>query len=566
MFFRRFFGKRKTVTPDVVVSNDSPHAKRTLLWVEDDLFIQQRIKPKLEDMGYAVLTANDPDSAMDLFARHLANISLVILDVMMPSGKRFNEKQTMGGFETGVVLARWIRERSPMMPLVAFSLSTEHEATEWFLRHGSAYVEKSYDGTSLLDCVQTILSTATKGDTTTETIDADPVHVLRPLPIGYRLGRYEVRKSLGQGAMGEVYLCWDDELQRNVAIRVPRRERFKSDKDMEQVLDEARTVAKLRHSNIVSIYDILRLADGTPFIVMEYVEGNSLRQLVNSKRPSVSQIRQVICSVAEALQFAHSAGFVHRDVKPENILLDQDSIPKLADFGLAIHEHNQEQVGGAIAGTVPYMAPEQVRGQADHLDGRTDIWALGVVFYEMLTGQRPFNGESWNEVRDEILNREPTPPRMTDASIPEKFERICLKCLRKPVGERYATARDLMKDLRGEHEVVDWEVALKEVKGDYDLLLELTEVSVEETFPLLQMLEREIIDHSPHLRTTAHTLKGSLKIFGAVTVVELARRMEQCGIAGDFSEANRIFPALKVEVDRVLIELTSWLQEQQPRE
>lgn len=378
----------------------------------------------------------------------------------------------------------------------------------------------------------------------------------------YKLGRYEVRGVLGHGAMGDVYLGWDDELRRKVAIKAPRRDRFKSDKEMEGVLEEARTVAKLRHPNIVSVYDISRTGDGTPFIIMEYVEGVSLRNLMDSEKLSYGRIRKLLRPVAEGLKFAHAAGFVHRDVKPSNILLDKNSIPRLADFGLAIHECAQRHLAGKVAGTIPYMSPEQVRGETHHLDGRADIWALGVVLYEMLAARRPFGGESWNEIVDEILHREPKPPRMVDESIPEDLERICLKCLRKPITERYTTAADLIKDLSAQLGVVNWEAALEVAGGDGEVLNDLVSCAIRDFPDCLVEIRRALSRRdAQRARSIAHTLEV-IRIFGAVEAKELATRMKTCAQSGCFSEAEQLLPALEAEVNRVL----SVLREERKRQ
>ena len=152
--------------------------------------------------------------------------------------------------------------------------------------------------------------------------------------------------------------------------------------------------------------------------------------------------------MAEAASVAHHAGFVHRDLKPNNILIDKESRPHVVDFGLAIHESIQSDRRGESAGTPGYMSPEQVRGETHRLDGRSDLWSAGVILYEMLTGRCPFAGATVDELFDEIKYREPRPPRQIAPHIPAELERICLKCLSKNTRERYTTGGDLASDLR----------------------------------------------------------------------------------------------------------------------
>ena len=265
---------------------------------------------------------------------------------------------------------------------------------------------------------------------------------------GGRIGRYAVQQQLGRGGCGTVYLAWDGDLQRKVAIKVPIRDRFASERAVDIFVSESRTAAQLQHPGIVPVYDVARQEDGTPYVVMKYIDGSSLEQLLDSKKLAYERSAEIVMHVAEAIGYAHADGFVHRDMKPANILLDGKGRPYVADFGLAIHESNQRRRAGEYAGTLPYMAPEQVRREAHRLDGRADIWSLGIILYEMLTGRRPFDGDSQEELVDEILHREPKPPRQIDQAIPAPLERIVLKCCAKKLTDRYTTASDVANDLR----------------------------------------------------------------------------------------------------------------------
>lgn len=258
--------------------------------------------------------------------------------------------------------------------------------------------------------------------------------------------RFEIRELLGRGGYGEVYLATDCQLSRSVALKVPRSDRLRESADLEEFLQEARTAASLRHPGIVTVYDVHSDEDGI-YIVMEFVEGDTLSKHVKRNPPSQSEAVRLMIEMAEAIAYAHERGLVHRDLKSANILVDGQGKIRIADFGLAIHERGQRLLARAAAGTPAYMAPEQVRGETHRLDGRTDIWSLGVIFYWLLTGRRPFDGASEAEVFNEILHREPRPPRQISASISRELERICFKCLAKRMSERYATAHDLVDDL-----------------------------------------------------------------------------------------------------------------------
>lgn len=261
-----------------------------------------------------------------------------------------------------------------------------------------------------------------------------------------KIGRYEIQSQLGQGGFGTVYLARDPDLNRLVAIKVPKFAAGVTDERIQWFLSEARTAAGLNHPAIVAIYEIGRSSDGSCYIVMEYVEGHSLSQEMARGKLPWGQATKIIANAAAAVHYAHKKGLVHRDLKPGNILLNAEGQVKIADFGLAIHEDQQRGRAGERAGTLAYMSPEQVRGEVHRLDGRADVWSLGVIFYELLTGRRPFGGTP-REMADEILNRPPKPPRQIDDAIPAHLAQICLKCLAKEPTDRFETAQDLARAL-----------------------------------------------------------------------------------------------------------------------
>lgn len=260
-----------------------------------------------------------------------------------------------------------------------------------------------------------------------------------------REARYRIVERIGAGGFGVVFKAWDSQLERTVAIKVLKS--GAGEDPAAALLAEARTLAKLDHSAIVPVYDLGRTVGGELLIVSKFIDGSDLKTWLKSHPMTTAQAAHCVAVIAEALDYAHSQGIVHRDVKPGNILLTSSGEAVLSDFGLALHEH-AIGTGNQLVGTPAYMSPEQARSEGHRVDGRSDIYSLGTVFYELLTGQRPFLTQNREELLDFIRNVEVRPPRQIRREIPRELERICLKALAKRSTERYSTAGDMADELR----------------------------------------------------------------------------------------------------------------------
>ena len=321
------------------------------------------------------------------------------------------------------------------------------------------------DDKTLLAEVESLLSSHYSAESFLETpavaevanmIEIEP----KKLEAGKSFGHYEIIKQIGVGGMGEVYLARDKKLDRNVAIKILNEEFSQDESNLQRFVSEAKAASALNHPNILTVYEFGE-AEHARFIVSEYIEGKTLREIIRASRLRLPEILDISIQITGALSAAHKAHLVHRDIKPENIMVRPDDYVKVLDFGLAklVEQKNKSLLSseeptvrhnltakGVVVGTVNYMSPEQARGE--RVDERTDIFSLGVSVYEMLAGKPPFAGGNAIETMGSILNKDPAPLSRITPEVPQELERIINKTLRKDPEERYQTAKDLLIDLK----------------------------------------------------------------------------------------------------------------------
>jgi len=268
---------------------------------------------------------------------------------------------------------------------------------------------------------------------------------------GEKFGRYEIRSKIGEGGMGEVYSAYDAELERKIAIKLLSGEFTTDEERRARFRQEARVISSLNHPNIITIYEIGENEYGS-FLVTEYVEGRTLREVMRRESLTIPKILKLVEQAALALVAAHAERIVHRDIKPENIMVRSDGIVKLLDFGLA--KANLSMNGGegnmtmpgTVMGSARYMSPEQARGL--DVDERTDVWGLGIVMYELLTGRAPFEGKTATDTIAEVIYKEPEPIGQLLPNLPVELQRIIRKALQKDRDERYQSMKDLALDIK----------------------------------------------------------------------------------------------------------------------
>jgi serine/threonine protein kinase len=281
-----------------------------------------------------------------------------------------------------------------------------------------------------------------------------------------RLGKYEILDEIGQGGFATVYLARDTVLGREVALKVLDPLLMRDDTFVERFKREARAAAALQHPNLVTVFD-LGDSDGRLYIAQEYLSGGDLKRLLAERALPLSRVATVVDQVGSALDYAHQRGMIHRDVKPGNILFDERGWARLSDFGIArALSSTRYTTTGAKLGTPEYMAPEQAEGQ--DLDGRTDVYALGVVAYEMITGQVPFSGDTPSAIHYKHVHAPPPPPREVEPTVPERVSEVILKALIKERGGRYASCAEFSEALNAAITLsaqADWKLQLAQVEG-----------------------------------------------------------------------------------------------------
>ena len=325
----------------------------------------------------------------------------------------------------------------------------EHEPSELALALQTLGLHESRTNGSGLEVDEKLREAAVRSFSDGELVVDVGRRLARALESGpQRIGRFELLSQLGVGSFGHVFKARDSELDREVALKVQRSGQLGSAAEDARFLREARSAAQLDHPQIVRLYDSGQTEDGVCYLVTELVEGTTLAETIARRELDHESAARLIAEIAMALQYAHAHGIVHRDIKPSNILIDAAGRPHIADFGLAKRDVGDATMtpDGEVLGTPAYMSPELARGDANAVDARCDVYSLGVVLYELLSGERPFAGNR-RMLMTQVLEEEPRPPRVLDDRIPRDLETVCLRAMAKSPARRYASAQDFADDL-----------------------------------------------------------------------------------------------------------------------
>ena len=278
---------------------------------------------------------------------------------------------------------------------------------------------------------------------------------------GAVVGKYQIVREIGRGGQGRVFLAVDQKLRRQVALKTENVTRTEGEEWLNRFRNEARTLARLDHPNIVQVYEAFQVG-GQPFFAMEYVEGDSLAEVMQQNRLSTWQLVEVIATCCDAVAFAHTQGVIHRDLKPENILIARDGKPKITDFGLARDVQQDAMrtaatLDGVVLGSPAYMAPEQANGRSDHIGPHTDVYSIGTMLYEILTHRLPFCADTPMAMLLQIVREEPEPAIKVNTTLDHDLNAICMKAIEKDPADRFPNAAEMAADL---HRYLSYEPVL----------------------------------------------------------------------------------------------------------
>lgn len=399
-----------------------------ILIVDDNPLNSELLSRRLGKNGFTTQTVDNGEDALRLI--HNTDFDLVLLDIMMPG---------INGLEV-LEKARITFSKAELPIIMVTSKGASEDVVDALNKGANDYIMKPLDFPVALARIQTQISHRK------EFVTFSKQKLSYSLNEGAKFGNYQIKEQLGQGGMGAVYKVFDPILERQVALKVilPGYEFTAS--QIERFTREAKAIARIKHPNIVAIHEIGEYP--RHYFTMDLIEGENLSQILEQGSLPVQEAIELTCKIASGLAAAHEKGIVHRDLKPSNIMVDSSREPHLMDFGLAKLDSEEAQITrtGDVLGTPEFMAPEQIDPSLGTIDQVSDVYALGVILYQLLTGATPFNGTPIR-VMWQKLNSPIQPPRSLNPALSPDLEAICLKAIAKLKKDRYPSAADLLSDL-----------------------------------------------------------------------------------------------------------------------
>jgi len=398
-------------------------AKARILIVDDNEYNAEVLSRRLQRRGYDIDSVGDGPAALDAINHH--EYDLVLLDIMMPG---------MSGMDVLSEARKTFTKTT--LPIIMVTSKGESEDVVDALEQGANdYIVKPVDFPVALARIETQISSRNEVSSYTRTGS----WMLRE---GDHFGKFQLLSKIGSGGMGAVYKVRDPGLDRVVALKVILPGHELTESQIERFTREARAIAKIKHPNIITVYDIGQ----TPqyYFTMDFIEGENLSQFMGDHPREPNRMAGLCAEIASALQAAHEKGIVHRDLKPSNVMVDRDGHPHLMDFGLAKLDTETEQITrtGDLLGTPEYMAPEQIDPSHGDTNASSDIYALGVILFELITGKPPFSGTPIR-VLWQKLNEKPTRPSRLNPTVPEPLDEICIRAMEIAQKDRFATAESM---------------------------------------------------------------------------------------------------------------------------